>query len=514
MKHQQGELLPMVKFREILRLSDLGYNQSQIARSCDIARSTVQDYLHRAQAKSLSYEHLSRLSDSEAKQLLEKGRIKKAQEESGIDFKQIHRELQRKGVTLALLWLEGKENGQWQCSYGGFCRRYRMWSGHQKLSMRQVYKGGDKLFVDYCGPTVPVLNRETGEIVAAQIFVACLGASNYTFAEATPSQTLPHWIGSHQRALAFFGGVPACIVPDNLKSGVTDPCRYEPGINRSYQDFAEHYGVAVVPARPKEPRDKAKVEKAVQEVERQVLAVLRHQTFESFTALNAAISIQLERLNQRTMKDYGVSRRALFETVDQPHLRELPSQAFVYATWKRAKVNLDYHLEIERHYYSVPYGFVRKEVMVKVSESLVEVFHEAQRIAIHERSRVVYRHSTRPEHMPPEHWAYKTQSKEKFLVWAHQIGPHTHTQVQAIFDKKDYEEQAFRTIRGIQGLKTSYGAERLEEACRRANLFNLVGLRRLRSILKAKLESTPVLDETPHIIPGLHENVRGQNYYH
>lgn len=514
MKRQQGDLLPMVKFREILRLRELGYNQSQIARSCDIARSTVQDYLHRAQAKSLRYEHLSRLSDSEARQLLEKGRIKTAEKESGIDFKKIHRELQRKGVTLALLWLEGKENGQWQCSYGGFCRRYRQWTGHQKLSMRQVYKGGDKLFVDYCGPTVPVLNRATGEIVAAQIFVACLGASNYTFAEATPSQTLPHWIGSHQRALAFFGGVPACIVPDNLKSGVSDPCRYEPGINRSYQDFAEHYGVAVVPARPKEPRDKAKVEKAVQEVERQVLAVLRHQTFESFTALNAAISLHLERLNQRTMKDYGVSRRSLFETADQPHLRALPSQAFVFATWKRAKVNLDYHLEIERHYYSVPYGFVRKEVMVKLSESLVEVFYEEQRIAIHERSRVLYRHSTRPEHMPPEHWAYKTQSKEKFLAWAAQVGPHTQAQVQSIFDKKEYEEQAFRAIRGIQGLKTSYGAERLEQACRRANLFNLVGLRRLRSILKAKLDSTSPLDEIPHIIPVSHENVRGQTYYH
>jgi transposase len=192
MKRQQGELLPMVKFREILRLNDLGYNQSQIALSCDIARSTVQDYLQRAQAKSLSYEHLCRLSDIDAKRLLEKGRIKKAQEESGIDFKEIHRELKRKGVTLALLWLEGKERGQWQYSYGGFCRRYRMWSGHQKLSMRQVYKGGDKLFVDYCGPIVPVVNPETGEIVAAQIFVACLGASNYTFAEATPSQTLPH----------------------------------------------------------------------------------------------------------------------------------------------------------------------------------------------------------------------------------------------------------------------------------------------------------------------------------
>jgi transposase len=513
MKHQQGEILPMVKFREIIRLNDLGYNQSQIARSCDVARSTVQDYLQRAQAKSLSYEQLSALNDSEAKQLLEKGRAPKAEADSDIDFKNIHRELQRKGVTLALLWLEGKDQGLWQCSYGGFCRRYRQWAGTRKLSMRQVYKGGDKVFVDYCGVTVPVINRQTGEIVDAQVFVACLGTSNYTFAEATPTQGLFHWIGSHQRAMAFFGGVPACIVPDNLKSGVTNPCRYEPGINRSYQDFAEHYGVAVVPARPKEPRDKAKVEKAVQEVERQILAPLRHETFYTFTELNAAISVKLERLNQRTMKDYGMSRRSLFEEVDQPYLRELPSQSFVFGTWKRAKVSLDYHIEVERHYYSVPCTFARQAVMVKITESLIEVFHESQRIAVHERSRVVYRHTTRPEHMPPEHWAYKTQSKDKFLAWANQVGPHTCAQVQAIFDKKEYEEQAFRAIRGIQGLKTRYGGERLEEACRRANLFNLVGLRRLRSILTANLDATQVLEDTPHVIPGPHENVRGPIYY-
>ena len=513
MKRQQGELLPMVKFREIIRLNDLGYNQSQIARSCDIARSTVQDYLQRAQAKSLSYEQLKRLSDSDAKRLLEKGRIPKAEEDSGIDFKKIHRELQRKGVTLALLWLEGKDSGLWQCSYGGFCRRYRQWSGRQKLSMRQIYKGGDKVFVDYCGLTITVINRETGEAVQAQIFVACLGASNYTFAEATESQTLDHWIGSHQRALNFFGGVPACIVPDNLKSGVTAACRYEPGVNRSYQEFAEHYGVAVVPARPKEPRDKAKVENAVQQVERHILAPLRHTPFYTFTELNAAIGLHLERLNQRTMKDYGQSRRSLFEEVDQPNLKPLPTYPFGFANWKRAKVNLDYHLEVERHYYSVPYELVRKEVWVRISESLVEVYHESQRIAIHERSRVLYRHSTRPEHMPPEHWAYKTQSKEKFLAWASQVGPHTHTQVQATFEKKEYEEQAFRAIRGIQGLKPTYGGERLEDACRRANLFGLVGLRRLRSILKSKLESSELLDEIPHVIPGAHENVRGQTYY-
>jgi transposase len=313
--------------------------------------------------------------------------------------------------------------------------------------------------------------------------------------------------------LAFFGGTPLCIVPDNLKSGVTDPCRYEPGVNRSYQDFAQHYGVAVVPARPKEPRDKAKVDNAVQQVERQVLAPLRHETFSSFTALNNVIRGQLERLNQRTMQEYGMSRRALFEQVDQPYLKALPSQPFVFGTWKQAKVSLDYHIEVERHYYSVPCRFTRQSVMVKITESLIEVFRDGKRIAMHERSRVRHSFSTTPEHMPPAHWAYKTQSKEKFLDWAKQIGPYTTAQVQAIFDQREYQEQAFRSIRGIQYLNTTYGSDRLEAACRKANAFGIVGQRRIRSILKSNLESMTISEETPHVIPMVHENVRGQIYY-
>lgn len=512
-RNRQGELLPMVKFREILRLHDLGYNQSEIARSCLAARSTVQDYIRRAQSKSLSYEQLSQLSDGDIQRLLGKGQRQSVKPKESIDFETIPAQLQHKGVTLALLWMEGKEKGDWSCSYGSFCRRYRQWKGRQKLSMRQVYKGGDKAFVDYCGATVAVTHRVTGEVTQAQIFVACLGASNYTYAEATPTQSLEHWIGSHQRALAFFGGVPAAIVPDNLKAGVTDPCRYEPGINRSYQDFAAHYHVAVLPARPRAPRDKAKVEKAVQEVERQVLAPLRHQSFSSFTQLNAAVQQQLKKLNHRTMREYGLSRRALFEQVDQPQLQPLPTEPFVFAQWKKAKVNLDYHIEVERHYYSVPYEYVRKSVQVKITESMIEIFHDHQRIACHERSRVRFRHSTHAEHMPPEHWAYKTQSREKFIAWACQVGPATVQQVNTIFEKKEYDEQAFRAIRGLQHLRTTYGANRLEVACQKANALGMVGQHRLRTMLKAGVESDPLPDDRTPGAPIPHANLRGQTYY-
>jgi transposase len=410
---QQGAMLSMDKFREIIRLHELGYSQCAIAQSCAVARSTVQDYIRRARAKGVSYEQLTQLSDSEAKAQLGKGRGNAARAEDSIDFAVVERELQRKGVTLALLWQEGIDQQHWKCSYGTFCRWYGQWRLRHQLSMRQVYKAGEKLFVDYCGLTVAVVHPDTQETIPAQIFVACLGASNYTYAEATPSQELPHWIGAHQRALAFFGGVPACIVPDNLKSGITDPCRYEPGVNSSYQAFAEHYGIAILPARPYKPRDKAKVEKAVQEVERQILAPLRTEVFRSFSNLNAAIAQRLEQLNQRVMQGYGLSRRALFEQIDQPALRPLPVQPFVFARWKTAKVNVDYHVEVERHYYSVPYRLVQQEVRLKISEALIEVFHDNQRVACHERSRASYRHTTVPEHMPPEHWAYKRQAVQR-----------------------------------------------------------------------------------------------------
>lgn len=505
--------MPMEKFREIIRLHELGRNQTEISRSCKIARSTVQDYLRRAAAKSLKYAQLEQMSDSEAQSLIGKGKRKTNASPETIAYDHIHRELAKKGVTLALLWQEGLDTGDWSCSYGNFCRRYNKWKGRHNLSMRQIHKPGDKLFVDYSGLTVPVIDPATGKVDQAEIFVACFGASNYTYAEATPSQALSHWIGSHQRALTFFGGVPAAIVPDNLKSGVTDPCRYEPGINRSYHDFAEHYGVAVIPARVRKPRDKAKVEKAVQEVERQILAPMRHRQFTNLTDLNEAIREYLSKLNNRKMKGYGLSRLALFERTDQPELKPLPAYPFVFATWKSARVNVDYHIEVAKHYYSVPYWFARREVSVKVSEQLVEVFYDHGRIAAHPRSTAQYRHTTLPDHMPPEHWAYKHQSKERFIAWAEQIGPHTKTQVSAIFDEKAHEEQAFRSIKGLQRLATKHGPQRLEFACRRANAFGMTGLRRLKAILQSHLDEVPMVADEPDPPTIDHDNLRGQHYY-
>lgn len=506
--------MSMEKVREIIRLHELGRSQREIARSCKVARSTVQDYLRRTLSQSLDYAQLSQLSDSEAQQRLGKGQRATPSLPEEITYDQIHRELAKKGVTRRLLWQEGLAAGEWDCSYGSFCRRYKKWKARHNLSMRQVHNPGDKLFVDYSGLTVPVRDPATGQVTQAEIFVACLGASNYTYAEATENQSLACWIGSHQRALAFYGGVPAAIVPDNLKSGVTAPCRYEPGINRSYQDFAEHYDVAVIPARVRKPKDKSKVEKAVQEVERQILAPLRHQQFTNFTDLNAAIRTHLDNLNNRVMKAYGLSRLALFEQTDKPELKPLPAYPFIFATWKTAKVNLDYHIEVAKHYYSVPYWFARREVTVKVSEQFVEIFFDHGRIAAHPRSPAPYRHTTLPDHMPPEHWAYKHQSKERFIAWATHIGPHTEAQVTAIFETKAHPEQAFRSIKGIQRLATQHGPQRLEFACRRANAFGMTGLRRLKAILTSHLDELPVMTDEPEGPVIDHDNLRGAHYYH
>lgn len=510
---RQGAQLDMSKMREILRLHELSYSQCEIARSCRVARSTVQDYLRRAAAKGLSYSQLVELSDSAILAQLGKGKAPPPSPIGEARYVELERELSRKGMTLALLWQEGIDREEWHCSYGTFCRHYKQWRGRHNLSMRQVYEGGDKVFVDYCGPTVMITPLDGGASIPAQIFVACLGASNYTFAEATASQSSADWIGSHQRAFAYFGGVPKCVVPDNLKAGVTQACYYEPGVNRQYQEWAAHYGVAVVPARPHKPRDKAKVEKAVQEVERQILAPLRDQRFTSLNQLNVAIRRGLTVLNQRLMRDYSQTRQERFAQVDQPALRPLPSQPFEVATWKQAKVSLDYHIDVGRHFYSVPYTYVKTTVQVKVTPHLVEVFADNQRIALHERSQVAHRHSTLPEHMPPAHWAYKHQSKQQFLTWATQNGPDTLRQVETLFAQKVYEEQAFRSIKGVQSLATHYGGARLEAACRRANALGMCGYRRLKAMLKAQLEDTPLEPDTPHTATQSHDNLRGATYF-
>jgi transposase len=358
------------------------------------------------------------------------------------DYASMHQELKRKGVTLLLLWQEYEATHKKSAyRYAQFCSKYREWVQRQKPSMRQVHRAGEKLFIDYCGPTIDIIDPVTDEVRSASIFVAVLGASNYTYVEATWDQTLPNWIASHVRAFQFFGGVPALLIPDNLRSAVTKACRYDPKINETYADLAAHYSTAVLPARPYRPKDKAKVENAVLVVERWILARLRHHTFVGLAELNAAIAKLLNELNNRPFKKLPGTRKSQFEAIDQPVLKHLPSHQYEFATFLDARVQVDYHIEVDRHYYSVPYSLIKQLVRVRLTANTVECFHHGQRIASHIRSDQRGKSTTLTEHMPFAHQKYSEWNAERFLNWAMNIGPSTHNIIQTLLNNKAHPEK-------------------------------------------------------------------------
>jgi transposase len=442
----------------------------------------------------------------------------------------VHQELKaNKGMSLFLLryrsiWQEYKVGAPEGFQYSWFCEQYRAWLGKLDLVMRQEHRAGEKCFVDYAGQTVPVIDRLTGEARPAHVFVAVLryrsmGASNYTYAEATWTEALPDWIGAHVRAFAYFGGVTELLVPDNLRSGVHKACRYEPDLNPTYQDLCAHYGVAVIPARVRRPRDKAKVEVGVQVVERWILARLRHAQFFSLPELNATLRRLLGDLNDRPFKKLPGSRRMLFESLDRPALRTLPAEPYEYAEWKRSRVHIDYHVEVDGHYYSVPYALVKQRLDVRVTAHIVEGFHKGQRVASHPRSSQKGRHTTLPEHMPQAHRSHAQWTPQRLIDWAAKTGPATGAAVEAILRGRAHPhasipQQGFRSALGLMRLGKDSGAERLEAACRRALALGAVSFKSVQAILKHGLDRQPLpnTEPTPPVAP--HENLRGPKYYH
>ena len=393
--------LSMRKIHRVLRLFfEAGLSIRAIARSIQASPSTVGEYIRRANTAGLSWPLPETLDEHALEgRLFPTAAVSVRVERPIPDWARVHAERRRKGVTLALLWQEYKAEHPEGLQYSQFCERYRRWRARLDVVMRQSHRAGEKLFVDYAGHSVPVVERQTGELRNAQVFVAVLGASNYTFAEATWTQTLPDWCASHVRALSFLTGVPEIVVPDNLRSAITRPHRFEPDAHPTYTDLAEHYGFAIVPARVHRPRDKAKVEVAVQVVERWILAALRHRTFFSLAELNAAIAQRLEWLNARPFRKLPGSRRTAFESIDRPALRALPVEPYVFAEWKKVRVHVDYHIEFERHYYSVPHALVGRELHARFTAHTVELFHRGQRVASHVRSHLRGRHTTVAEHM-------------------------------------------------------------------------------------------------------------------
>jgi transposase len=380
--------------------------------------------------------------------------------------------------------------------------------------MRQTHGPADKLFVDFAGDTVAVFDGSTGEQRRVQIFVAVLGASNYTFAQARWTQGLPDWIGAHVDALRAIGGVPKAIVCDNLKAGVTAACRYEPGINRTYQELAEHYDTAILPTRPRKPRDKAKVEGAVLIVERYVLARLRNRRFFSLIDLNVSIREIVADLNAKIMRKLGVSRYELFAQIDRPALKPLPTAPYQYAEWKRCRVAPDYHVEIADHYYSVPSRLIREEVEARITDTTVEVLHKGTRVASHARSSVRHRHTTVAEHMPSAHRRYAAWTPAKMMCEAGKIGTATIALVEAIMQAKPHPEQGFRACLGILQLARSYGSARLEAACRRGNDIGARNYGSIKSILQHGLDKAYANETPPDEPPIQHGNIRGSGYFH
>lgn len=515
-----AERLPMRKVREVLRLKyACGVSERVIARSIGISRSTVAEYLRRAAVTGLTWPLPADLDDA----ALERRLFTPPGFHAGPtpplpDWSRLHTELRRPGVTLLLLWEEYRAEHPDGYGYSRFCALYAAWRRTISATMRQTHVAGEKLFVDFAGDTVAVFDAPSGEVRQAHIFVAVLGASNYTFAEARWSEGLVDWIGAHVDAFGFFGGVPGLVVCDNLKAGVTAACRYEPGINRSYQDLATHYGTTILPTRVRKPRDKAKVEVAVLIVERWILARLRHRRFFSLAELNAAIAELLAALNARPMRKIGASRRQLFETIDAPALGALPADRYEYAEWKKARVAPDYHIEVAGHFYSVPSALIRQTVEARTTETAVEVFHNGKRVATHLRSRVKNRHTTVPEHMPSAHRRYAEWTPARITREAERIGPATAQLIEAIMRAKPHPEQGFRAALGILRLARSYGTTRLEAASLRGLGIGASTYGSIASILKNGLDKAFHADVTPLDSPPAepihHGNIRGRGYYH
>jgi transposase len=510
----------MNKLREILRLK-YGANMSnrQTAASCRTSHRTVAKYVRLAEGSGLCWENDRALNDTELemKVLGSAPSNRPAVQYNKIipDWIYIHDELKRPSVTLQLLWQEYKEtHKEAGYEYSFFRELYRAWAKKLSICMRQNHKAGEKAFVDYSGKKLWLTDRATGKKTKTELFVGVWGASNYTYAEATLTQEMENWIMSHVRMFEYSGCVPQIMVPDNLKSGVNDACRYDPEINRTYLELARHYGFTVIPARKVKPKDKAKVEHGVLMAQRWILACLRNRTFCSLREMNAEIRRLQELLNARKMSKLNRSRKEQFETIDKPAALALSEQRYEYALWKKCNPNIDYHVEVAKHYYSVPYQLRHESVYARVTESTVEIFHKNSRITSHVRSRVEWGSTMKPEHMPPGHLAYLDQTPSKMLEWAGSIGENTQDVVKHILESRKYIQQSYRACLGIKRLGQDYGRERLENACRRAVTFQAFAYRNIKAILASGLDSQAYFSGKQAVCPmPKHENIRGEGYY-
>ena len=513
----------MRKIREVLRLHDeCGCQNRDIALACCVSPSTVCDYLQRAERQRLTWEVAKELSEAavEARLFARVGRCEPAARVA-IDMDWIHRELRRDGVTLQLLWGEYRkaalQGSGHAYQYSQFCGLYSNWCHSRRLSMRQTHRAGEKLFIDYSGKKPRVVDPNTGELTQVELFVAVLGASNYTFVEVTRSQKLEDFCASTIRALEYFGACPRILVPDQLRSAVSKPDRYDPDINQTFNDLAQHYGMAVIPAPPRKPKGKAKVETGVLIAQRWVLARIRNRTFFSLTELNNAVAELLEELNHRRFAKLDGTRHEDFEKIDRPAMRALPVLRFEVAERKTVTANIDYHVEFDGRYYSVPFQLRKLPVELRATVNVIELFHQGQRVASHRRS---YGHKGVPvtarEHRPKCHEDYGEWPPERLTNWASEFGPNVYEVVRRKLAEYPYPEMGYRAVLGILRCAQKHGADQMDAACQRALTSageSAPHRRYIEAILKRGLQhAIPV---APPITPrsGHHENIRGSEYY-
>lgn len=514
----------MRKVLDILRLAhEGGRSQREIAGSLALSQSTVSECLSRFRASGLAWPVPPAVDEAALEaQLYARPMLPASTDRPLPDWATIHRELKRTGVTLQLLWVEYQDAHQGspahaRCyQYTQFCARYHAWAACLDPVLRQEHKAGERTFVDYAGPRMAVLDLETGALREAQIFVGALGASHLLFADATWTQQLPDWIASHVRMVEFYGGVTALIVPDNLKAGVTHACFYEPELNATYQDFATHYGTAILPTRVAKPRDKAKVEGAVLIVEREVMAPLRDHRFTSLAQLNAAIADRLALVNARPFQLLPGSRRSVFESLERSTLRPLPPERYAFAEWRTATVHIDYHIAVERHFYSVPHALLKATVRVRLTTTMVEILHRGTRVAAHRRSVGASSHgryTTDPAHRPKSHQAHLEWTPDRLMRWGGEIGPAVAAVVAHILEHKPHPEQGYRSCLGLLALAKRYTRPRLEAACARARVTGTLTYRSVKSILLAGLDQHPIAAPLTLTLPTTHVHVRGAAYY-
>jgi transposase len=510
------ERLAMHQVREILRQKlTLKRSHREVMAALGVSMGVVSGVVTRAAALGLDWGAVEALDDEALEVRLYGPRISTRQVRPLPDPAELHVELRRPGVTLQLLHLEYLERHPDGYRYTKFCAVYQEWVERRAPTMRQVHVAGDKMFVDYSGKRPHYVEPTTGEVVEVELFVAVLGASSYTFAEATRTQTLADFTSSNARAFTFFGGVTKAVVPDQLKSAVTTASRYEAGVQRTFAELGRYYDTTVLPARPRSPRDKAKVEVAVQVAQRWILARMRNDNFASLGALNARIAQLCAELNRRVMRHYQASRLELFERLDKPALRPLPEEPFVHAEWSKARLSIDYHAKVREHFYSAPFTLVHEELWARSTAATVELFHRGARVASHLRSDVPGRHTTDPAHMPAAHQKHAEWTPRRILGWASTVGPMTVKLVEAILAERRHPEHGYRSCLGLFRLAKRYGHERVEVACARALVAGARSYRHVDSILKHGLDRAPALEvDRPEGAKVEHENVRGSGYYH